>query len=135
VLSNRTMPEGALIPVLSYPSVPEAIRWLGTAFGFALRWQIGEHRAQVEAAPGCAVAITAGDVVLGADHVMVRVPDAAAHRDRAQAAGAEVGDLADHMYGERQYTARDHAGRTWVFTESIADVEPAEWGATTGPGR
>ena len=64
--------------------------------------------------------------------IMVRVEDARAHCARARAAGATVLDEpADHMYGERQYSAEDLAGHRWTFTESIADVAPEEYGCRT----
>jgi uncharacterized glyoxalase superfamily protein PhnB len=125
------MPSDVLIPVIGYPSVPEAVAWLSDAFGFELRWQVGSHRAQVAVGPTAAIAIVAGEVMRGGDHVMVRVEDIEAHRARAEAAGASVSDIGEFPYGERQYTATDFAGRTWVFTESVADVAPADWGATT----
>ena len=34
----------------------------------------------------------------------------------------------DFPYGERQYTALDFSGRAWTFSETIADVDPREWG-------
>jgi hypothetical protein len=39
--------------------------------------------------------------------------------------------LADMPFGERQYTARDHAGHYWTFAQHVADVAPEEWGAVT----
>lgn len=130
VLSNRSMPADVLVPVLGYPSVTEAVHRLGKTFGFGLRWQAGEHRAQVSVGPGAAIAIVQGSPPENSgDHVMVRVLDVAAHRLRAQAAGAEVTEVEEHPYGERQYTATDFAGRRWVFTESVADVAPEDWGA------
>jgi uncharacterized glyoxalase superfamily protein PhnB len=132
VLSNRSMPADAVVPVLAYPSVPEAVDRLVAAFGFTLRWRAGEHRAQLGIGGG-AVAITAGDVPAGTpDHVMVRVEQLDAHRERARAARMEVGAVGEHRYGERQYTATDHAGRRWVFSESVADVDPRDWGAVLG---
>jgi len=131
VLANRSMPEGSIVPVLAYDSVSEAVRWLCRAFGFTLRWQIGEHRAQLAVDASSAIAIVQGrSAAATADHVMIRVADVGGHRERALAAGAQVGPLGDHVFGERQYTAVDHTGRTWVFTESIADVDPQDWGAT-----
>jgi uncharacterized glyoxalase superfamily protein PhnB len=35
---------------------------------------------------------------------------------------------ADYPYGERQYTAIDPAGHTWTFSQTIKDVDPADWG-------
>lgn len=132
MLSNRSMPDDVLVPVLDYPSVSEAVAWLTEAFGFTLRWQIEEHRAQLGIGPTAGIAITQGTVPTGTgDHVMVRVEDVDAHRARAAAAGAVVGQAQDHMYGERQYTATDFAGRTWVFSQSIADLDPGAWGART----
>ena len=32
--SNRSIPTATVIPVLSYPSVRDAVAWLGAAFGF-----------------------------------------------------------------------------------------------------
>jgi hypothetical protein len=132
VLHNRSMPADLLIPVLGYPSVTEAVRWLSAAFGLRLRWQAGSHRAQLAVGETAAIAITEGEVVPSGDHVMVRIEQIEAHRARAEAAGARVSEIGEFPYGERQYTATDFAGRAWVFTESIADVAPADWGASTG---
>ena len=124
------MPQDTNIPVLAYPSVTEAVEWLERAFGFTKRWQVGDHRAQLATSPTAAIAVTQGEPPSGgSDHVMIRVEDADAHRERAQAAGADVGEVDDHMYGERQYTATDLAGRRWLFSQSIFDVAPEEWGA------
>lgn len=132
MLTNRTMPDNALLPVLAYPSVSEAVTWLIKAFGFTLRWQIEEHRAQLGVGDHAAIVMTEGPRPSdGIDHVMVRVPDVDAHRARAASAGAVVADAANHFYGERQYTATDFAGRTWVFSQSIADLDPTDWGAHT----
>jgi hypothetical protein len=32
------------------------------------------------------------------------------------------------MYGERQYSAEDFAGHRWTFTQTIADIDPKDWG-------
>lgn len=132
MLTNRTMPEDVLVPVLAYSSVSEAVAWLSEAFGFSFRWQIEEHRAQLGVGEKAALAITEGSPPTETtDHVMVRVLDVDAHRARAAAAGATVGEAEDHFYGERQYSATDFAGRTWIFTQSIADLDPTDWGART----
>lgn len=59
---NRTMPDDVLVPVLAYPSVTEAVAWLTRAFGFTLRWQIEEHRAQLGVGESAAIAITQGSL-------------------------------------------------------------------------
>jgi uncharacterized glyoxalase superfamily protein PhnB len=132
MLTNRTMPHDVLVPVLAYPSVSEAVSWLTEAFGFCFRWQVEEHRAQLGVGEHAALAITEGSPPASStDHVMIRVSDVDTHRARAAAAGATVGEAEDHFYGERQYVATDFAGRTWIFTQSIADLDPSEWGART----
>jgi uncharacterized glyoxalase superfamily protein PhnB len=125
--NNRSIPEASVIPVLSYPSVPEAVAWLCSAFGFAERLRIGGHRVQLTLGNG-ALVVTQGEAG-GAGSVMVRVADADAHAAVAERAGARIlGPPADYPYGERQYSAIDPYGHAWTFTQSIADVDPASWG-------
>src|SRR5688572_25095466 len=125
------MPPGTVIPVLAYPDVAEAVAWLSAAFGFTLRLGIGDHRAQLNAGDG-AIVITRGAVAgepHGRDSIMVRVVDARAHCDRAAAHGATIAmPPTDFPYGERQYTAIDLSGRAWTFSETVADVDPRDWG-------
>ena len=134
MLRNRSMPEERLIPVLGYPDIDEAIAWLTAAFGFALRWQAGSHRAQLAVGGRAAVAIVHGDGPHSSpDHVMVRVENVDQHRSDAIEGGAKAGPVQEFPFGERQYTAQDHTDRTWVFTQTVRDVDPVEWGARTGP--
>jgi uncharacterized glyoxalase superfamily protein PhnB len=37
----------------------------------------------------------------------------------------------DFEYGERQYEAEDLAGHRWIFSETLRDARPEEWGGTT----
>ncbi|MCC7177630.1 MAG: VOC family protein [Acidobacteria bacterium] len=146
MVSNRSMPAATVIPVLGYPDVAAAARWLCEAFGFEERLRIGDHRIQLHAGDGGAVVVVrAGrpgqDAAARAgriDSVMVRVADVRSHCARARSAGASiVQEPTDFPYGERQYSAIDPAGHAWTFSESIADVDPASWGGTlmqgTGP--
>jgi uncharacterized glyoxalase superfamily protein PhnB len=142
--SNRAVPQATVIPVLIYPDVREAVDWLGRAFGFVERTRIGDnHRSQFAFGVG---AVIVGDVREDrrpprpggvTDSVMVRVEDAAAPCERAQAQRARiVAELQDYEFGERQYAAEDPAGHMWTFSETIADVAPAEWGGVSiAPGR
>ena len=58
---NRSIPSAIVIPVLIYPDVREAAAWLGAAFGFVERVQIGDsHRSQLSVGEDGAVII--GDV-------------------------------------------------------------------------
>jgi uncharacterized glyoxalase superfamily protein PhnB len=134
---NRSVPSATVIPVLIYPDVRQAVAWLEKAFGFRERLKIGEdHRSQMTVGDGGAVIV--GDVRGNrrpprpgevTQSVMVRVEDATAHCELAQANGAKIVDpLTDHPFGERQYTAEDLAGHVWTFSQSLRDVDPAEWG-------
>jgi uncharacterized glyoxalase superfamily protein PhnB len=136
VRRNRSIPSATVIPVLIYPDVREAVAWLGAAFGFAERLQIGEnHRSQLSVADG---AVIIGDVRHGrvpprpgesTHSVMVRVEDANAHCARARANGAEVlMEPTDFEYGERQYTVADPWGHQWTFSQTLDDVDPGSWG-------
>jgi uncharacterized glyoxalase superfamily protein PhnB len=134
MISNRSIPDAVIIPVLAYADVHVAAAWLCEAFGFTERLRIGDHRVQLTLGTGAVVAAQrdAAPAREGADashSVMVRVDDADAHCARAGAAGARiVQPPTDHPYGERQYGAVDPGGHSWTFTQSIADVDPASWG-------
>ena len=132
---NRSMPPSTVIPVLSYPDVRAAVAWLCRAFGFVERLRIGDHRSQLSFGDG-AVVVTGGTVGAlegGGQSVMLRVPDALAHHAQAQLAGAQVsGPPTDHPYGERQYSAVDIGGHFWTFSQTIADVDPLDWGGVPG---
>ena len=133
-MQNRSMPASTVIPVLGYDDVGEAVSWLCETFGFAERWRAGDHRAQLAVGDGC-IAVTEAGSGSPIANVMVRVEDVDAHYERALEHGAETsGPPTDHFYGERQYSAVDLGGHQWTFSQSIADVAPEDWGATSGPG-
>lgn len=134
--TNRSIPRAGVIPVLVYPDVRAAVAWLGAAFGFIERVQIGDdHRSQLRFGDGAVIvadvrhdrrAPRPGEVT---HSVMVRVDDVHAHCERAKAHGARIVDEPrDFEYGERQYTAEDLAGHRWTFSQTLADVAPEEWG-------
>ena len=136
---NRSIPQATVIPVLIYPDVREAVDWLGTAFGFTERVRIGaNHRAQLSFGDGGLIIgdmrhdrrpPRTGEVT---HSVMVRVDDARAHCEHARTHGAHIlMEPTDFEYGERQYSAEDHAGHQWTFSETLADVAPEEWGGIT----
>ena len=131
--ANRSIPDAVVLPELAYPDVSAAADWLCRAFGFAVRLRIADHRVQMSVPGGGALVVKQGGVTpdsCASHSVMVRVADVDAHHAHALAAGAEVsGAPTTYPYGERQYGARDFAGRGWVFTQSVADVDPAAWGA------
>lgn len=122
------MPPGVFIPVLVYPDVPAAVVWLCKTFGFMERLRIGNHRVQLTFNGGSMVAAE-GQPLTGEQSIMVRVSDVNGHFKRVKELGVEVVQPPqDFPYGERQYTVKDFAGYTWAFSQSIADVDPKDWG-------
>jgi uncharacterized glyoxalase superfamily protein PhnB len=137
MLPNQSIPNATAIPVLVYPDVRAAVTWLTEAFGFVERLQIGEdHRSQMNVGVGGAVII--GDVRYDrvpprpgevTHSVLVRVDDARVHCEHARAHGAKIlEEPTDHIYGERQYSAEDPWGHQWTFSQTLADVDPTDWG-------
>ncbi len=134
MLTNRSIAAATIIPVLAYADVHEAAAWLCAAFGFTVRLRIGNHRVQLNAGTG---AVTVREkrenepnATLGLGcSITVRVENADAHCRRAREHGARITeDPVTHPFGERQYNATDFAGYSWTFSQSVADVDPAEWG-------
>lgn len=134
MLTNRSIPNCTVIPELPYPDIGEAIDWLCDAFGFNLRLRIADHRAQLNVGDGAVVLTERGVATVQVScSVMVRVEEIDRHHDRASQRGARVlRTPADYPFGERQYTVEDFAGHHWTFSQSIADVDPEEWGGTPG---
>ena len=87
--------------------------------------------------PGSACSIAFGTGLVDAEPGSVKgmqivVADVEAARAELAERGAGVSDVVspptDYGYGERQYTAEDPGGHRWTFSQSIADVDPTEWG-------
>jgi uncharacterized glyoxalase superfamily protein PhnB len=141
VIANRSAPPSSVVPVLAYADVNAAADWLCEAFGFTVRLRIGDHRVQLRYRDDALVAVGGGrtvgaegpDAAPPPDHsLLVRVDDADRHHEQARRAGARIiNQPTDYPYGERQYTAEDIGGHRWTFTQSIADIDPASWGATS----
>ncbi len=136
MLSNRSIPNAIVIPVLAYPDVIQAAAWLCDAFGFSVRLRIGDHRVQLNVAAGAVILreVRPNEInaPLGIGHsVTVRVEDVDAHHNWAKNHGAHITQSpVTHPYGERQYNADDLAGHSWTFSQSVADTHPEEWGGT-----
>jgi uncharacterized glyoxalase superfamily protein PhnB len=140
MVTNRSAPPATVVPILIYDDVSSAIDWLCSSFGF-------EERLRAPGRDGTIIhaqlAVDEGAVMLGkaggpftahADkpnqYVHVTVTDVAVHFARALAHGAEIVEPPTTMpFGERQYTAKDHAGHWWTFSQHVADVAPEDWGA------
>jgi len=127
--ANRSMSPGVFIPVLPYPEVAAAVKWLCETFGFTERLRIGDHRAQLIFGGASVVVGASPQPIIGGQSIMVRVPDVDRHFERARQHGAKIlRPPQDFPYGERQYTVEDFAGYRWTFSQSIADVDPKDWG-------
>jgi uncharacterized glyoxalase superfamily protein PhnB len=140
VRSNRSAPAATIVPILIYEDVGYAIEWLCRAFGFTERL-----RAERDGVTGHAqLAFAEGAIMLGRQggpyrapqgaevtaYVHVTVDDVDRHYQHAKVSGATVVQPpADMPFGERQYTALDHAGHRWTFSQHIADLAPEDWGA------
>jgi uncharacterized glyoxalase superfamily protein PhnB len=137
--SNLSMPEATVIPVLGYPDVSAAAAWLCHVFGFSERLRIGNHRIQLSVGQG-SIVVTQGEAGWAAEQfmassVMVRVHDVDAHFRHARNSGARVlAEPVSYPYGERQYSVADLAGRAWTFSQSEANVNPADWGGILSAG-
>jgi uncharacterized glyoxalase superfamily protein PhnB len=137
---NRSAPTATIVPILIYEDVDEAIAWLCGAFGFAERLRVPGPGGAITHAQ---LAVREGAIMLGRrggpfgsprdsvnQYVHVSVDDVDRHCERARQYGAKIlTPLSDKPFGERQYTAEDHAGHWWTFSQHVADVAPAEWGA------
>jgi len=145
MLSNRSMPAATVIPVLVYEDVPDAVEWLCDTFGFREHERVGDYWAYLAIGEGAVIlrgrrvasALRTSDPVMlrpprrgEVSHtITVRVDDVDAHYRRAPETGARIlRPPADFPYGERQYSAEDVEGHRWVFSQTIRDVAPEEWG-------
>ncbi len=134
MLTNRSIPDATVIPVLAYRDVNAAASWLCEAFGFTVRLRIGSHRVQLNVGDGAVILRELRpnelNAPLGLGHsITIRVEDADAHCRRAADHGAQITQKpATQPYGERQYAVEDLAGYSWTFSQSVKDVHPEEWG-------
>ncbi len=138
--TNRSAPPATVTPVLIYPDVRAAVKWLESALGFGERVRIGEdHRAQMRVGTDGSIVVAdvrhtqvapSGGVVT--QLIKIRVPDVDAAFERACDHGARVlEEPTTHMYGERSCVVEDPAGHRWELTQTVRDVEPEEWGGVT----
>jgi uncharacterized glyoxalase superfamily protein PhnB len=135
---NRSAPNSAVIPVLYYPDVREAVDWLTTALPFTERLRNSPTRCQLLHSNGAIVVAKPG---VHANAALSTQQSPAAHSitlrvtaidelfGRAKAAGARVlAEPADQIYGERQCSFLDPWGHPWTLSETIFDSDPADWG-------
>ncbi len=133
---NRSAPGSTVIPVIGYPDMAAAVKWLCDAFGFEERLRIMDHRTQLSFGGGNVVVTqlpaergSAASDTPATFSILVRIADADRHCENARRAGAQIeNEPTDYLYGERQYSAVDLNGYRWTFSETIADADPREWG-------
>ena len=140
---NRSAPKATVVPILVYEDVAKAIDWLCSTFGFSERLRAAGPSGIVAHAQ---LTISECAVMLGrqggefrpprpnevSQYVSVHVEDVDRHHERARQRGARILKAPTDMpFGERQYTAEDLGGHRWTFSQSIVDVAPETWGATT----
>jgi uncharacterized glyoxalase superfamily protein PhnB len=137
MLTNRSAPPATVTPVLIYPDVRAAVEWLESALGFEEQVRIGDaHRSQLKVGTDGAVVVAdvRGDQVAPGGTavtqlIKLRVEDVDAALARAREAGARVLEEPEtHMYGERSCAIEDPGGHRWELTQTVRDVDPAEWG-------
>ena len=137
MLTNRSAPPATVTPVLIYPDVRAAVEWLQTAFGFEEKVRIGDaHRSQLAFGTDGAIVVAdvrrdkvapSGGVVT--QEIKLRVDDVDAALARAREAGAQVREEPKtYEYGERSCLVEDPFGHRWELTQTVQDVDPAEWG-------
>ena len=133
MIANRSVPSCSIIPELAYEDVRQAVDWLCEVFGFKERLRIGDHRSQLVLGNGAVIIVKrnneAKGSASGAHSVLVRVEDVDRHYELARERRAKIlQPPEDYPYGERQYVAEDLGGHRWTFSQSLADVDPSEWG-------
>jgi uncharacterized glyoxalase superfamily protein PhnB len=135
---NRSAPNSAVIPVLYYPDVPEAVAWLTSVLPFTERLRNDQDRRQLVHGNGAIVVTKPGlnaneasstQQNPGAHSVTLRVTGIDELFERVSKTGARVlAEPADKMYGERQCSFVDPWGRPWTLSETIFDSDPGDWG-------
>jgi len=137
MLTNRSAPPATVTPVLIYPDVRAAVEWLQSAFGFEEKVRIGDaHRSQLAFGTDGAIVVAdvrrdkvapSGGVVT--QEIKLRVDDVDAALARARETGAQVLEEPNTWeYGERSCLVEDPFGHRWELTQTVQDVDPAEWG-------
>src|SRR5512132_2524154 len=117
---NRSAPNAAVIPVLHYPDVPEAVAWLTTALPFTERLRNSQDRRQLLHGNGAIIVAKPGGHANAAPStqqspaahsVTLRVTGIDELLGRDKADGARIrAQNAGHMNRKRQYPFLDTRG-------------------------
>jgi uncharacterized glyoxalase superfamily protein PhnB len=121
-----------VVPYLLYEDAGAAMDWLIRAFGFTER--LRDRRDNGTLQHGELVLGRGGVIMVGSPEdeycapaslgavtqlVCVTVSDLAAHRERAQAAGAGVSGISMRAGRAHSYTVDDPEGHRWYFSEPL----------------
>jgi uncharacterized glyoxalase superfamily protein PhnB len=125
-------PDPQVVPYLLYADAGAAMDWLIKAFGFTERARDTRSDGTVrhgELLPGNGGVIMLGSAGTGfrgpaelgeiTQLLCITITDLPAHRDRAQAAGANVSEIGIRANRARSYTADDPEGHRWYFSEPL----------------
>jgi uncharacterized glyoxalase superfamily protein PhnB len=125
-------PDPQVVPYLLYEDAGAAIDWLIRVFGFTER--VRDRRSDGTVRHGELVLDNGGVIMLGSPGAGFRGPaklgevtqlqcititDLLAHRERAQAAGAEVYEISIRAGRADSYTVDDPEGHRWYFSEPL----------------
>ena len=125
-------PDPQVVPYLLYADAGAAMDWLIKAFSFTER--VRDTRSDGTVRHGELLLDNGGVIMLGSPGTSFRGPaslgevtqlqcititDLPAHRDRAQAAGANVSEIGIRANRARSYTVDDPEGHRWYFSESL----------------
>jgi uncharacterized glyoxalase superfamily protein PhnB len=132
------------VPVLAYDDVGAALEWLSRVFGFTetLRFADGDgvvRWAEMRYGTGYVMLTEPDDLPFtgrvfgqraGRARTVVFTDDVDAHRIHTMDAGRlPVTEATEQPEGLREYDALDPGGHVWTFSQHLADVAAAAWGA------
>jgi uncharacterized glyoxalase superfamily protein PhnB len=125
-------PDPQVVPYLLYEDAGAAMNWLIKVFGFTQR--VRDQQSDGTVRHGVLLTGNGGVVMLGSPGAGFRGParlgevtqlqcvtvtDLPAHRERAQAAGADVSETSIRAGRARSYTVDDPEGHRWYFSEPL----------------
>jgi uncharacterized glyoxalase superfamily protein PhnB len=125
-------PDPQVVPYLLYEDAGAAMDWLITVFGFTER--VRDRQSDGTVRHGELLLDDGGVIMLGSAGTGFRGPaklgevtqlqcittsDLLTHRERAQAAGAEVSEVSIRAGRARSYAVDDPEGHRWYFSEPL----------------
>jgi len=147
-MASSTPHRPAFIPSLAYRDNRAALKWLKSAFGFAVSEALADAEGNIVHAE---MTHEDGVVMIGSEwadwtrspvslggkntqRVHVRIERGIdEHCARARQAGAKIiMEPADQFYGHRTYVAADLEGHYWTFSQPVRTVSEQEMEQATG---